>query len=811
MHLPELVRRDTVSAGFGGDWSHTVDLDRGRLFLLTASDRSVLEYDLRTFGLVRRPLPHMQADPFASAIPLVVGGFTYDRYADDLLLLYGGPPTLLAANTNTFLFTLDVSVAPGAAVTADTARSLRQMQSCTGPLTSTDNGGDNYNWDTLVTEEYLYVPCHRAGYTGIVVRTPRATPTNPTPPELTAAGPVYVATVLVDQAARRMVFTTAFREIWAFEAATMSFVGVVATGPAKLQGQTGYGLDRQTGRVFFQSPSFGLGVVEARFFPLPQARKVDRLVEGRERILSDSRTNRVFVLEGHGDKPHHYRIYKVQPAPTPPSAPDPDRNTADVSEKPGSTEARYFASGSGYGARVLLAKGFATIPPAPVAGTLAPTAEQIQAHGPACGFTDREVVVGRVFKAEYDTGSTAADATALDVDSATKQDLDKPSRCDTKGLLLPFDQTTQKDDPETDQQETRWEWQRATCSTSQGDEARTASGTKDDFGPSEVSCPVPGDPLTASATGTLRVSGMQAPDVVTVGKAWTTTAVERVPGIGVRSTVEAVAQDVRVALPGLTVTFAEVRSMAVSAANGRPRRPHMSTHQVLIRGARIGDTPVCGDPCEGQELTGLVEILNGAAGGRAQFRTGAGDNSGLDRTLVQGSPRGAQTAVQKSQSRQSSDRALVGDFTVEVPGLEVTTFNDNTVWGRARQLYQFAGVASAATYNIVVQPTGIPFADLGPFEGPFGDLAGGETVVTETIEVPAYEDGASFDAAPTVADVDDDDEGGFWAPFRAVARGLRLFFTDPRHSLLLLTAWALLGLPGALSRRRRLLAGVRSG
>jgi hypothetical protein len=804
--LPEPIARDTVSAGNGGDWTHVVDVVHQRLFLVTDGGRSVLEIDLRTFVVLTRQLPPAKT----SGLFLAVGGQTYDPFRDDLLLLYGGPSNQSASNTNTFLYTLDVSVPPADPL----SNPFRQVRSCTGPLTSTDIGGDLYNWEILVTEDLLYIPCHRAGYTGIVVRTTRATSSDPAPPEDSAAGPVYVENALADQKAGRLVMTTIEREIWTFEAATMSFVGIVATGPAKAQGKTSYGLDRATGRIFFQSPNFGLGVVEGRYFPLPQARRMDHRVPARERILSDARTNRVFVLEQYGKKDRYYRIYRVQPASTPPAPPDPDRNTADVPEQSGVTEARFFASGSGYGARVVMAKGFSTVVPAPPVGVLAPTADVIVAASPACGFNDREMVAGRVFKAEYDTGSTAAEAIAVDVDGGTKQDLDKPSRCDVRGLVTPLDQTTQSDDPNTKNvQESRWKWQRASCATSQGDANKVSTGTQDDFGPSTVSCPSPGGTLTATGTASLKVGGTQVPELVTVGKAWTSTTIERVAGIGLRSTVEAVAQDVRLALPGATVTFAEIRSVATSAANGRPQRDHMSMHRVFIRSASIGDTVACGDICEGEDLTGLMDALNTLAAGRAQFRTGTGEGSGLDRGLVRGSQRGAQTAVQKSQARQSSDRALTGDFTVEVPGLEVTTFNDNTVWGRARQLYQFAGVASAVTYNIVAQPTGQPFVDLGPFEGPFAGAESDDTTVVETIEVLIEDEESTFDgtSAAATAESDKDNRGGFWAPFRAVARGLRLFFTDPRHSLLLLTAWALLSLPGILSRRRRLLVGTRTG
>ena len=805
MHLPENPRRDTA-AGIGGDWAHTVDTVHKRLFLVTMNNASVLEIDLDSFTILTRLLPAASlATP--SLFALVTGGITYDRYRDDLLVLYGGPSNQSAANTNTFLYTLDLTGPPDP---PDWARTFRHLRSCTGPVTSTDAGDENYNWEVLVTEDQLYIPCQRAGHTGIVVRTARAAPGQPPPPEVSAAGLVYVENARADQAGGRIVMTSTLeKEIWTFEAATMSFVGIAATAPPgePNTSKTGYGFDHVTGRVFFQSPHFGLGVVEGRYFPLPQARRVDRKAQGQERILVDTPTNRIFVLEGYGtDKARAYRIYRTQPAPVPPPPPDPDRNTADVAEQAGVTEARYNASGSGYGARVVWAKGYATVPPAPVVGVIAPTTGPAQSL--PCGMVDREVTAGRVFKAEYDTGSTAAEAVAAEVDGATKQDLDKFSHCDVRAEGL--DPRTQADDPATSEQETRWRWGRASCSSSEGraseGEGKTTkeknTGTTADFGPSNVACPEPGGVLTASAVA--RLEGAE----LSTGRSWTTTKAERAPGGGVRSSAESVAQDVRMSVGGVAVTFAEIRSTATSFANGRPPKEPMSRHRVSIRGVTIDGVESCTTPCEGKDLAETIDTLNTILAGRAQFRTGTTGDSGLDLGLVKGSPRGAQTAVQKSAARQASDRALTGDFTVEVPGLDVITFNDNTHWGRARQLYQFAGVATAATYNIVVRPTGLSVEDLGPFAGVFGDTgdAGATPSFVEPVMFPAAPSTAPFAAAPAAAA---DRRGGFWMPFRAVAEGLRLLLADPRRGLLVLFAWALFGFPAAISRRRRLLVGVR--
>ena len=794
--LDGALKRASGNPSGGGDWAHAVDDKGTRLWLLQNLGQHLYEIDLRTFAVTKRLLPGSSTVLF----PFTVGGMTYDRFLDDMLVLYGGPSATLAANANAFLYRMDVSVPAPATFPREELAKMYRFRACSGPVTSTDSGSDTSNWDILVTEPYLYVPCQRAGHTVIVVRTPRPDGNSPDHPEDVAAGPVYGSSVLADDGSGRLFVTTIRREIWAFETSTMSFVGVVATGPDETTSFTGFGLDTETGRFFFQSKHFGMGVAEGRFFPIPQARTMPKQVTGQERIWSDARTNRLFVLDGDTNaKATAYTIYRTDAAPTPPPPPDPDRNTADVAEKDGVTEARYNATGSGYGTRVVWARGIATVPPAPTLGVVAPTADQIKTLGWACGFTDRQLVAGRVAKAEYDTGSTAAQAVAADVDDATKQDLGKPSRCDMQKFQL-GPALTQLDGKES------WDYEAAACATSTNDELGVKSDGKGgdlDLGPSTVECPLPGQKLAARAES--RVDGP-----IQVDRSFTETSIGRDVS-GVTSKVTAVAQGVSINLSEFTdlpaIRIGEIRSTAVSSANGRPKRQNLSNHTVTISDVYVGDEAVCTGVCPTPQ--DLEERLNVLVFGRAVFRTGLGDNSGRDRTLLEGSPRGAQTAVQKSMARQASDRALVGDFTVEVPGLEMTVFNDNTSWGRARQVYQFAGVASSSTYNIVMRPTFGSFDDDSglPEDVQVTDADG--TPFTELVDNLPGTSETSFSTAPAAGRRDSDDQGGLVGVLKAVGRGLRLFLTSPRTALLLLTAWALLSSPAVLSRRRRLLAGVR--
>lgn len=798
----------------GGTWAHAVDTVHGRLFLVDQAEKQAFEVDLRTFRVRARPL-WPSANPITASVrSLPIGGLTYDPFEDDLLILYGGLGATSAANVNAVLYRLDTAGPPRATFPPDELAKLYRIRSCTGPVTSTDIGDDTYGWDILVTKEYLYVPCQRAGHTVIMVRMTRPAGNDPDHREDVSAGPVYGEAVLADQDSGRLFVVTYEQEIWAFETGSMSFVGVVATGPARTADPTAYGLDRATGRVFFQSPTFGLGVVEGRFFPIPQARTFPRRAQAQERILSDAATGRVFVLEGWTvlteKKAQAYRIYHTEPAPVPPSAPDPDRNTADVDEGE-AVEARWNATGSGYGSRVILAKGFATVAPAPTVGTISPTAGLIDKGNPQggtgntpvnskCGYTDRDVFAGRVARAEYDTGSTAAQAVAVAVDDATRQDLDQPSRCDLR--LFPTPVTAAA----IDGQDTGWHYEAAACASSAQDtSAATGSGKGGAvaLGPSKVACPVPGGVLSASAES--RLTG-----AVEVARSRTDTVIDRGTH-GVRATTTAVARNISITVDGLpAITIGEIRATAVSISNGRPKRKDMSTYELTIASVRVGDTDVCEPVCD--PVT-LEERLNTVAGSRAVFRTGRGPNSGLDGALVEGSPRGAQTAVQKAAARQASDRALLGDYTVDVPALEMTVFNDTPDWGRARQVYQFAGVATSATYNVVVRPQPVSFDD-DPGLSDDPALGGADGALFEGLVERLTEGPEVVSATPAALRRFDDGDGpggGLAGLVRAVARGLRLLLTSPRTALLLLTAWGLLSSPVVLSRRRRLLTNLPLG
>lgn len=772
------LKRGGLSA-FGGDWMAAFDGTR-RAFFYAVDQNAVLSVDTATMAVKRFPL--LGAMAYST-----IGGMSYDPHSDRVLLAYSVFGNTAALNAYTLIYSIDLK--------SGVVEGPRPMRSCNAPLPSTE-GNKTYAVSPYVAnKDYIYVPCQRSGNSGAVVRVPRTGIMDPSSAEDIAVGPTNLETVLEDPGTGRLFLVTFRGEIWAFDTASMSFVGVIAANAeSNVTAQLGYGVDPATGRVFFLSPTFGLGVAEGRFFPIPQAKTRPELAApGQERIFSDSTTGRVFVLTGEATgKDYVYRIYQAGQAPVPPPNPDPDANTSDQPELKGVTEGRYNAAASGYGARVLMANGVTTVVPAPAAGELAPTADVLSKNLNAkCGFTDRELVAGRVLKTEADTGSNAAVASAIEIDPRTRLDMDRPSRCEPYGKHQGTDYleavfTTTPEPLDNTSTTPRWNYTPAQCSASEGGKAITDDGETNGgvaLGANDVECPLPGGKLVASAEAKLA-------GVVSVGKAKSSTKITR-DGEGVHSVAESFAGDIEI---GEGIRIAEIRSIATSDSNGRPAKDAMSRHTINIRGLSISGKDVC-TVCNTQEV---VDTLNRALAGRAQFRIGTQSSDGR---LLRGSRRGALSAVQKSPERQVSDQSLIGDFTTEVPGLEMIVYNDNSKWGRARQLYQFAGVASSATYNIVGVPKGFGFV-------PSSDGGGtGDGTVIET----GGTDGTvnSVDLTPTVPDgvsSGDSDGGGFFDGVRraalALARGFRLFFSDPRHGVLLLTGWGLFSLPVWLYRRR---------
>lgn len=705
-----------------GEWMHAIDVKGRRLFL--AAGRA--ENDTAAPTMIILDLKSFAWKHLVISLPVLTGaqwspmGFSWDPVAGRIWGAWG-QIGLFNVGVN-LLGSIDPDLPDG----ADGIDGVRVMRGCRGPLPTLihlNNFLGNYASGILRVRDRLYVPCHREGASGAIAVFDAVDALDPASAERLIVGPTEMTSVMNDTSVNRMLILTRAGDVWVFDAEREVFVGVIATGfPAA--GDTALGLDRLDGRLFFLSPPLGLGIGEARYTPVGQGRTWPELGSSapnstsQEYLVSDGATGRLFVLDGtgggQGTKARAYRILRVPSPLPPPGLRDPDRNTVDVEEAEGVTDAYFEGSSSGYGLRVLAAGGISPLVPAPAVGILSPSA--LIAAGllnPKCGYTDRELAAGLVARTELSRGSASAEAIGVRLDERTQQDLLRPTRCDVEtgrrqahdSARFPgmFGAAPQAEGPVNSTLGQRWTQTPASCS--EPGAGSTAPGGQPMLGAATTGCRPNEAAVEAHASGRLVGS-------VVVGESKASTRVFVDPERGTVSRSEAVASGVDLLD---SVHIGEILQVAESWAHGRPGTAS-ARRTITIRSVTVGTTELCSAVCD---LETVVATLNQVFVGRAHVEIAPAP----DPALFKGSPRGAQAAVQKSDLQVASDRALIGDVNREIPAIQMITYNDTSEWGRSRLVVQFAGVATASTYNIArvpidSGPTAVVDPPVPPASGP---------------------------------------------------------------------------------------------
>jgi hypothetical protein len=662
---------------------------------------------------------------------------------------------------------------------------------------------------------WVVFPCYSTTFSTnvVIVRLDRASALDPNASqEKAVVAPSAVVNWAVDSKHGRLYLAnnSAEADAWVYEVATDAFVGIIGLSPrgALEAAGLGMGVDEESGRLYARGPSYGVMIAAAAQDPVPQADVYPSLAASSTyRLLVDPKRNRLFSLvgmAGAGDPTPAYDVITV-PAPLPiPPRQDPDANTAQVDEAPGKTVPQYGGNASAYGLRVLLARGVSGAIPSngnQMAGELYTNANSY------CGFTDRELVLARVSKTEFSNNSRFAQAAAVDPDNATVVDLGTPSRCDIynsyKGdispvnVVTPFLNTTgvlgdadRAGAPASSTvnsaigPHTTWDYTPADCSTAKGEDA-AGPNSKPLVGKTEVEC-TKDDEISATAESRLKaVDGLD----VTVARASTSTKVRLDPKEGVVTTAISRLEGVNIA--GIGIGFIE--NKATSYAHGRT-----GSARTVFELPRIGfmdgpGVPSCTDQCK---VDDVVKALNTALAGRAEFRRVKPRTD-----LAKGSPGGYEAGILKSEKQQASDNSLSGDKSVEIPALEMVVYNDNATVGRARQVYQFAGVRADSHYGIQVIGSGTCSTCL-PEAGSMLDVDTG--LITDGAPLP--NGGAALNVRLP------NSEGTLHRALRQTVAGadysLRVIFSNPRDALLMATVWALMWGPFIASRRRRALRAV---
>ena len=662
----------------------------------------------------------------------------------------------------------------------------------------------------------LHIPCWlRQEVSGVLVV--NADDPNDTS-EIFVAGPPQMAQFFADPASGRMVFvgrpgTGVQEEGFVYDAGAKAFIGAmgITIGGAR----SGYGLDSDTGVFFGINNITGLLSSQIRLDPIPQPEGYRGFAAGfgSARVWYDSGTSRLFVLKD-GKTPSDtyersaaYEIVSVpRPIPVPP-AQDPDRYTTDTPEN-AATRASFAANGSGYGLRILVARGLQGAVPTPGDSLNLPAYAQNEFVPNKCGFADRAIALGTVGTSQApvsltDTGAGAR-AAEIEVDDGTKVDLESPSRCDQ--LILPRVFVSELLDIETgifsnatlqslevpqliDKSLGKpWGYRPAECSGSDIPRTSGRSEGATDVGSATVTCDASSDSIHATSNGRIDLEGISVSNVLT------TLRIVRKVGEGATVVTTSTARGIQIG----DIAIGEIRSVATSHSGGRPGTATASFTREIKGLILPGEfAPIS---CKNAGCNDYLARLNQAFAGRAEFRFPVPDESicrsGDAQGACKGTPGGAQAGILKSEFRRASDKAMSGDASREIPGLELLVYNDNQHLGRARQLLQLAGVQASTSYNISALQEGSGFPS-GGFtsvfeEVPFGEIAAGD-----------------------LGDVGEPKVGLFKRFIRKVlkpiAEGLILLFASPRDAVRSATAWVLLAAPVIMAvRRRRLLDLHRS-
>lgn len=683
---------------------------------------------------------------------------------------------------------------------------------------------------------WVVIPCYNTPYSvvNVLVRMDRETLFQHQGSEKAIPAPSGISNWIEDTSRGRLHLLNTSQETddWVYEVATNAFIGLIELSPkGTLQAKgIGLGIDDRTGRLFafgrHENPAgklvTSLMISEAGQDPVPQADiyNLDGQDGADAPVVVDGKRNRVFALrivDRNKTVPtswsRHYEIYKVPPPLPPNPEPDPDTLTKQVDEAPGKTEADFGGTASAYGARVLLSSGFSGIAPSNGNDTVG---EFYRDANSQCGFRDREVVLGGPTEAELGSNVRDALASAVTLDGASKLDFGQPSRCDLyfqyvgpippyrveqpieisvedvkekiffSGILRKLDDDVPQAAPWEERfnnalsPHTTFEYLPAECTSP---DQKDVPGRNSTYvrGETEVDCTKPGE-ITARAEGRATGALGTAADPIPVrfGRAFSRTRVYLDPEKGLVS--EAFARVENIQVGPITIGFIENR--AVSYAKGRGGTAFTEAYKPII-GAVSGPGL---DPCALRcDIDALLPQINNALSGRAEVRKIA-----PDARLLRGSPGGYEAGIIKSEKQASSDNALVGDKSREVPALEIIIYNDNPKIGRARQLVQLAAVRADSHYGIQVldegcpecggEPTGEPTIIPGPVETQIVEVAGPERIRTVVQR-----------SRPRVA----------------IPGGYRLLLATPRLAGTLLPVWLLFAAPFAIGFRRRRLRTLR--
>lgn len=566
-----------------------------------------------------------------------------------------------------------------------------------------------------------------------------------------------------DALTRRLVVTATTAAVGAtayvFDATTGSFVGGVAVGSSPPNGAT---LALETGRYYAMSPNIGLVAADIRSTPVSQGRSEKRYMTSPQNetssippgpLLADPARNRVFIrpyVLGIEQEGHFTIVEDRAPRWAPPSASSPDVHTTDVEESPGRTGASFAGSVQGYGSRQRQVGGWRGLQfnVVPVSFNVEPvrggTRELRGAHLNAVALTNQEASASAI-AADRDESNTGGDQAATG---------------------------------------TEWPYEAAHCADFSGEAA------PDETDGATVECDLANRQVSAEATS----MGSQAGGAET-GPSSVHGAIVLDPDRGMVARVTASAEGLSF-LDGL-LTIGRVTATTEAVAHGRPGTAATSFERTL-HDVSVAGQPLCTGPCDPEVVAAAV---NSRFPGRLRL-----DFPEPDEQLAAGSPGGylaisRRIEAEQVQAVQFDEQAA---DRLEVPGMVVTVYSDNTRPGRT--IYEFAGTEAEARYGIFLLAQPGPDIPNEPQPGPEAPPAPGDVVRDDPFAPPGETAQLRVDVAtseepppaPPVAAPDD--------LIREVTERVRgLLVNGPDTALPVFAVWALLFVPVYLSARRRMM------
>lgn len=676
-----------------------------------------------------------------------------------------------------------------------------QLGACRNPYPHPGDARFTQQFFRSAGEPAIFLGCVTSDLSGIAIKLTLDDQGRPLS-EDAFPGPAGVDFVLADPPGNRILFVVEKAKdesLFIFDGTRAAYVGAVGISGDPSTG-VGYGLDSEAGRMYAQTGDVdGLLLLDTRRTPpaqalaFPQFHAPGDLPDILVDPAAEGRARRAFIRPG--TVPFYY-IYRDEiPVATDPKLSDLDAFTIDRSEQEGVTASNFEASGHAFGVRSLVVGGVeGLLPGSGDDPTLTPR-KQVRNAGSPCTLFDREFAAGVIGVIPFVPGgpgvtlannAAGSAAVAADADPGTKNDAGEPaSRCwpdpDPFGTEQGLEGWPKKLDQNEDLDKTVgqvWPFEKLECS---GTGEKSTKHQRLEGFLAQIKCDARGERAEGFAqartvTGTAFAFAPDGVPVVTVAEAGSRSVLQRDRKLGVVATTEAWAKGVDVAGAG---TIGLISTKAVSTAAGQKGTAH-GTFEPRICGVRTPsyEQQGCTNP------KAAIDALNRALGARGRARLPEPDAE-----LLKGSPGGYQASVKKDRFEELSARVLNNDFSTQVAGLEIVLLNDSPKLGRARQIFQFAGVDASTTYGIFLLTSDVALPPI-PIDEFVPTLLEPETqVLGERIEAPPLTRGPAGPLLRTIV--------------RKVKAGMVLAARSPREAALMTVVWATLGLPLYMALRRR--------